>query len=71
MVKVLAAILNPVCCINVHYIGSYCNLDIFCGYYLLTSCAVFFLLEWNDAGAPNYKTIIGYNHFYSFQKTGQ
>ena len=31
----------------------------------------FFLLEWNDFGAPNYKTIIGYNHFYSFQKTGQ
>ena len=66
MVKVLAAILSPVCCINVHWFLLQFE------HFLCAICShhvqFVFLLKWNDSGAPNYKTILTTTIFIHFKK---
>ena len=66
VVKVLAAILSPVCCINVHWFLLQFE------HFLCAICShhvqFFFLLKWNDSGAPNYKTILTTTIFIHFKK---
>ena len=66
MVKVLAAILSPVCCINVHWFLLQFE-HFLCVLSAHIMCS-FFLLKWNDSGAPNYKTILTTTIYIHFKK---